>query len=70
MVDDELICSARGCQQRATYQLLWNNPGLHTPDRRKIWLGCDEHEITLREFLSARGFWRESRAIDPSAPDR
>ena len=31
-------CSRKGCQQAAEFQLLWNNPKVHTPERRKIWL--------------------------------
>ena len=54
------VCSARGCGQPATWALLWNNPKIHTPDRRKTWLACDEHEPTLREFLDRRGFYRET----------
>ena len=57
---DELMCSARGCSAPATFELVWNNPKIHTPDRRKILLACDEHEETLRAFLSARDFWKES----------
>lgn len=53
------LCSAKGCQALATHQLLWNNPKLHTPDRRKIWLACDEHRSSLGDFLSARQFLRD-----------
>lgn len=60
---DELICSARGCTEPAAHQLLWNNPKLHTPGRRKIWLACPEHEKSLRTFLSDRGFWRETQPV-------
>jgi hypothetical protein len=56
---DPLICSAKGCRAVATWQLRWNNPKLHTPDRRKVWLACDEHRPTLGAFLSARGFLRD-----------
>ena len=42
--------------------MLWNNPKIHTPDRRKVWLACEEHEETLRAFLSARDFWKEDDA--------
>ncbi len=56
----DLVCSARDCRAEASYELLWNNPKLHTVDRRKVWLACDTHEETLRAFLSARGFWKES----------
>jgi hypothetical protein len=43
----------------AAWQLRWNNPKLHAPDRRKIWLACDDHRESLSAFLSARGFLRE-----------
>lgn len=49
-------CSAKGCRTDATFGLLWNNPKLHTPQRRKVWMACEEHADSLREFLSRRGF--------------
>lgn len=52
-------CSARGCQAPATWQVLWNNPKLHTPERRKTWLACDEHRSSLADFLTARRFLRD-----------
>lgn len=55
-----LLCSARGCRLPATYDLRWNNPKIHTADRRKHWLACDVHRDSLGEFLSARGFLRET----------
>lgn len=55
----ELVCSARGCQAPAAYDVLWNNPKIHTPDRRKHWLACNDHRDSLSAFLSARGFLRE-----------
>ncbi|MFI5908875.1 hypothetical protein [Dactylosporangium sp. NPDC051541] len=61
---DELICSAKGCRTEAGWRLLWNNPKLHTPDRRKTWLACDEHRVSLSDFLGARGFLRETAPID------
>lgn len=54
-----LICSAKGCKATATWQLRWNNPRLHTPERRKTWLACDDHRAHLSEFLDRRGFLRE-----------
>lgn len=57
-------CSARGCQLAATWQLLWNNPKLHTPERRKAWLACDQHKQSLSDFLSARGFLKDVVAFD------
>lgn len=53
-------CSAKGCRRPATWALRWNNPKIHTPDRRKTWLACDEHRDHLGSFLSARGFLRET----------
>ncbi len=58
-------CSAKGCRADGTWQLRWNNPSLHTPDRRKVWLACDEHKVSLSEFLSMRGFLRE---VEPHEP--
>jgi hypothetical protein len=55
-----LVCSAKGCRQTATQALLWNNPRLHTTERRKVWLTCDAHVTTLGEFLSVRGFLRDT----------
>ncbi len=52
-------CSAKGCQAPADHELRWNNPKLHTPDRRKTWLACDEHRSSLSDFLAARQFLRE-----------
>jgi len=60
----DLICSAKGCRASAVWQLRWNNPKLHTPERRKIWLACDEHRGHLSDFLDRRGFLRE---VEPLA---
>ena len=56
--EEELRCSAKGCQAAASWSLLWNNPKLHTPDRRKTWLACDDHRESLSDFLGARDFLR------------
>ena len=53
------VCSAKGCQEPATWELQWNNPKLHTPDRRKVWLACDAHRQSLAEFLTARQFLKD-----------
>ncbi len=58
MSTEVLICSAKGCQEPACWQLLWNNPKIHTPERRKVWLACGEHRESLSTFLDARGFLR------------
>jgi hypothetical protein len=57
---DQPICSAKGCRAPAAWALSWNNPKIHTPDRRKTWLACPEHREHLSQFLSARGFLRET----------
>ncbi len=54
------MCSARGCRESARWALRWNNPKLHPPERRKIWTACDEHRPTLEEFLSLRGFLKDT----------
>jgi hypothetical protein len=59
---DDLLppqCSAKGCRAPAEWQLRWNNPKLHAPERRKTWLACAAHRPTLGAFLEARGFLRE-----------
>ena len=57
-----MICSAKGCRNTAIWAVVWNNPKLHTPDRRKTWAACDTHRETLAAFLTARGFLRD---VDP-----
>ena len=64
----QLSCSAKGCRQPAHWGLRWNNPRLHTPERRKTWLACDEHRDTLGDFLSIRGFLRETVSLDELSP--
>ena len=56
------ICSAKGCQSPAVHELRWNNPKVHTADRRKVWLACEDHRQHLADFLSARGFLKEVTA--------
>jgi hypothetical protein len=53
------ICSARGCTSPAAWALRWNNPKLHTPERRKVWLACEDHKASLSDFLGARNFLKE-----------
>ncbi len=64
-----LTCSARGCQAPAVWSLLWNNPKLHTPDRRKSWLACADHRESLSDFLRARGFLRDVEPVDDGSDD-
>ena len=60
-------CSAKGCQSAAVWQLLWNNPKLHTPDRRKVWLACSDHREWLEDYLQTRGLWKETVPLDAAA---
>ncbi|KAF2780940.1 MULTISPECIES: hypothetical protein [Streptomyces] len=53
------ICSAKGCRTAAVWVLAWNNPKLHTPERRKTWIACDEHRESLSQFLGVRGFLKD-----------
>lgn len=64
MSAEGLVCSARGCRSGPTWALLWNNPKLHDPERRKVWLACDEHRASLAEFLRLRGFLKDTVAAD------
>lgn len=62
-------CSAKGCRAAATWALRWNNPRLHAPERRKVWLACEEHRGSLGDHLAARGFLRETVPFEPEDPD-
>ncbi|MGY0233077.1 hypothetical protein [Longispora urticae] len=53
---ESIICSAKQCKSPATWSVVWRNPKLHAPDRRKVWVACDEHRGSLSSFLDARGF--------------
>ncbi|MBX9244483.1 hypothetical protein ICW40_06640 [Actinotalea ferrariae] len=65
---EDLLCSAKGCRADATWGLRWNNPKLHTATRRKVWLACDVHRAHLEQFLSARGFHRDTVAVGDLGP--
>ncbi|MFC3576060.1 hypothetical protein ACFOZ0_22795 [Streptomyces yaanensis] len=65
------MCSAKGCRADAEWVLAWNNPKLHTPDRRKTWLACEEHREYLSKFLSVRGFLKDVvRLEDWESPEK
>lgn len=65
----EATCSARGCRAPAVWAHRWNNPRIHTPERRKVWLACDEHRGSLADFLGSRGFLRDTVAVDELTPE-
>lgn len=58
-------CSRAGCRLDATAAIRWRNPRIHTGDRAKTWLACDEHVDHLRDFLDARGFPLEVGPLEP-----
>lgn len=58
-----LICSRKGCRQPATTALLWNNPKIHAPERRKTWLACNEHLQWLEDYLKSRSLWKETAPL-------
>lgn len=59
---DELVCSRAGCAKHATHQVIWRNPRIHSAERRKVWLACDEHVGFLGDYLRARDFPVDVRA--------
>ncbi|WP_443066378.1 hypothetical protein [Streptomyces sp. NBC_01262] len=64
VTDEAPICSAKGCRSTAVWVLAWNNPKLHTPERRKTWLACEEHREHLSKFLGVRGFLKDVVAFE------
>ncbi|QNN52873.1 hypothetical protein [Nocardioides mesophilus] len=70
MTSAPLTCSAKDCRAPAEWILAWNNPKLHTPERRKEWLACSEHREHLAAFLKARSFLRDVRPVQPPTAGR
>lgn len=68
MSDPEVICSAKDCRAPAVWALRWNNPKLHTPERRKVWTACEEHRAGLSDFLGRRGFLKDVVPLADLAP--
>ena len=59
MTDDSVdapTCSRAGCRNEATTTVNWRNPRIHSLDRVKVWLACDEHADFLRDYLATRDF--------------
>lgn len=54
--DVDRTCSRAGCRATAHWRIDWRNPRIHTADRVKTWVACDEHIGYLRSFLAARDF--------------
>lgn len=49
-------CSASRCAATPAWRVNWRNPRLHDVDRVKVWLACDDHRASLRDYLATRGF--------------
>ena len=64
------VCSRKACRAGAEWQLLWNNPKIHPPERRKIWLACGQHRDWLEDYLQTRGLWKETAALDTAGRAR
>ena len=62
--DAGAICSRKACRAQASWQLLWNNPKIHDPERRKIWLACSDHRDWLQDYLQTRGLWKETVPLE------
>jgi hypothetical protein len=65
----ELVCSAKGCHAPAGWAVRWNNPRIHTPERRKVWLACDDHRPHLERHLQVREFWRDTVPVGDLTED-
>ncbi len=52
----EATCSRAGCRAPARWRIDWRNPRIHSEDRYKTWVACDEHRDYLQEFLVTRDF--------------
>nr|WP_247829179.1 hypothetical protein [Arthrobacter antioxidans] len=62
------VCSRKGCRNDAVWQLLWNNPRIHTPERRKAWASCPDHVEWFEEYLRDRGLWKETLPLTADRP--
>ena len=58
-------CSRASCRSAATVAIRWRNPRIHSGDRMKVWLACDEHAGYLQDFLTARAFPLEAEPLRP-----
>jgi hypothetical protein len=62
--DAAVQCSSAGCSADAGWRVNWRNPRIHTADRVKVWLACDDHRTTLAGYLATRGFPVVVSALD------
>lgn len=45
-----------GCHGPETWEVVWNSPRLHTPDREKVWVACGKHMQPLPDNLTVRSY--------------
>ena len=64
---EPLTCSRAGCRETASWRIEWRNPRIHTADRVKVWLACDEHRKSLADFVALRGFLIEVVPVEQLA---
>lgn len=57
-------CSRAECSATASWRVEWRNPKIHSADRVKVWLACDEHRAFLHDYLAARSFPVAVRPLD------
>ncbi len=53
---DTQQCSRAACRAEAVWSVHWRNPRIHSIDRVKTWVACDEHLEFLRDYLMSRDF--------------
>ncbi len=56
-------CSRAECRNEAVWQVNWRNPRIHSIERVKVWLACDEHREYLADYLGSRDFPVEVTAL-------
>lgn len=64
----DLVCSAKSCRVPASDAVIWRNPKLHAPGRRKVWVACPDHVDQLRTFVDLRGFLLEVVPVGALGP--
>lgn len=65
----DATCSRAGCRAPAQWRIDWRNPRIHSADRIKTWVACDEHHDYLRDFLASRAFPVTVGALRPSTSE-
>ncbi len=66
---DQQVCSRKSCGHAAAWRLEWNNPRIHTPERRKTWLACEDHRDWLADYLQSRGLLKDVLPLAPTGTD-